>query len=401
MQGRTPPSPSLVYTALALCILLLFGIAASHSASPPAGKNIIVQHVYAIPTTGTGKLSVNLSLPVASGDLLVVGVVFGSVDTGSVSDTLANSFTGQQLNRSMVCYPCASNLGTGIWWATSRSSGNDTVNVQSSNSTELVEVFEIAGANASTIGLGSGGGWSPNPGINAVTAGQEVHDGTAFVLVVGGSADGNQSSVTCFPYGAIDNIPAQSPGFIIEPYCGTASPFTGGLMFGEYGIGNNTGEYICQPSGNSTTCSTTGTAFVEDLGVNPPLAGYSLGQAFWVDPTASASQSTTTTTVPSQSTATQPPTTTTGTTQPTTTTRLTTSIESTTTATAQSQSVSTELASSSTLSQSTSTQSSENGGTNTIVSNAPYIAAGVAAVLVAVGISVVLSRRHRGNVNAQ
>jgi len=289
MKRRTPVNPILGFTILALGILLLFGISPSHSANPSAGKNIIVQHVYAIPRTAHAVLSVNLSLPVTSGDMLVVGVVFGSVDTGTVTDNLSNSFSGQQQNRNTVCYPCASNLGTGIWWAIAKSSGNDTVNVRSLNSTELVEVFELAGANASTIGWGGGGGYSPNPGINTISAGQEVHDGDAFVLVIGGSADGNQSSVTCYPYGAIDYTPAQSPGFTIEPYCGTPSPFTGGLIFGEYGIGNNTGRYTCQPSGNSSTCSVTGTGFTADLGADPPLAGYSLGQAFWVDPTLSAS----------------------------------------------------------------------------------------------------------------
>jgi hypothetical protein len=351
--------------------------------------------VYAIPRTGVGEFSVNLSLPVTSGDLLVVGAVFASVDAGSVTDTLANSFSGQELNRNTI-WLGPSNLGTGIWWATASSSGNDTVEVQSFNSTELVEVFEIAGANASTLGFGSGGGWSPTPGINAVTAGQEVHDGTAFVMVIGGSSDGNQSGVTCFPNGAIDYTPAQSPGFIIEPYCGTPSPFTGGLLFGEFGIGNNTGGYVCSPSGNSTTCSTTGTAFVEDLGVNPALAGYTMGQTFWVDPTASASTQSTTTS-PSESTSTQPTTST----QRTTTTQLTTSTVVTTTSTTQSQSASTQptttntVPSQSTSTHSTTTQSNENGGANMIVSNAPYIAVGVAAVLVAVGVSVALSRRRK------
>jgi hypothetical protein len=360
--------------SIVLCTLLLFSIPPSYSAGQSGGKNIIAQHVYAIPKAGSSQFSVNLSLPVTSGDLLVVGVVFGSVDTGSVTDSLSNSFSGQQQNRSMVCYPCASNLGTGIWWATSRSSGNDTVIVRSLNSTELVEVFEIAGANASTIGLGSGGGWSRTPGLDGISAGGVVHDGTAFVLVIGGSADGNQSGVMCYPYGPIDNIPAQSPGFTIEPYCGTASPFTGGLIFGEYGIGNNTGRYVCQPYGNGSSCTATGTAFVADLGVNPPLAGYALGQTFYVDPTPSVpTQTTTTTAIPEQTSSNNSP--------------LTTSTQPTT-------STSTLTSTGSVSEQSTSSSSTESGGTGVVAVYTPYIVAAVAALAVAVGVSAVLLRRQ-------
>jgi hypothetical protein len=367
MRGRTFGRPSLVYVIPALGILLLFSVPPSYSASPSPGQNIIVQHVYAIPSTGTSEYAVNLPLSVRSGDLLVVGAVFGSVDTGTVSDTLSNSFSGQQNNRSTVCYPCASNLGTGIWWSISKSSGNDTVNVRGLNSTELVEIFEIAGANSSTIGLGGGGGHSPNPGINAVTAGQDVHDGTAFVLVIGGSADGNQSNVTCYPYGAIDNTPAQSPGFTIEPYCGTPSPFTGGLVFGEYGIGNNTGTYTCQPSGNSSTCSTTGPGFTADLGVNPPLAGYVLGQAFWVDPALSTTGLGTTITTQTRS--------------------VSTSLTTSTHTLGGTSAVQTPLTTS-------STTSLANGTPDAFVSYVPYIAIAAVAIIVAIAASVALLHRR-------
>ena len=256
---------------------LLTGFPVSHSASQSVGQNIIVQHEYAVPKAGFGEYNLSLSQPVKSGDLLVVGVVFASEDVGAVTDTLSNLFVGQ--NQS------ASDLGTAIWWSVSKSSGNDTIGVRSLDSAELVEVFEIAGANASTVGSGGGGGWSPGPGINAVAASQDIHDGNAFVLLIGGDDNGSGVSETCFPYGPIDNTPAQSPGFTIEPYCGTEVPFSGGLIFGEYGVGNDTGEYTCQPKGNGTSCSATGNGFTADLGVNPPLAGNVLGQVFYVDPT--------------------------------------------------------------------------------------------------------------------
>ena len=378
------------FVILALGVLLLFGISPSYSASPSAGKNIIVQHVYVIPRTGHAVLSVYLSLPVTSGDMLVVGVVFGSADTGSVTDALSNSFLDQQQNRTTVSFPGSSDLGTGIWWTTSKSSGNDTVRVRSLNSTELVEVFEIAGANASTVGLGSGGGYSPDPGIGGVTAGQEVHDGTAFVMVVGGSANGSQDNATCYPLGPIDYTPAQSPGFIIEPYCGTASPFTGGLLLGEYGIGNNTGSTVCHPSGNSSTCTTSGTAFTADLGVNPPLAGDVLGQAFWVDPTTLApAQTTTITTVASRSTSSQSAT-------PTATT-LTTAITVTRESTSQTtpRSTSSLTTASTTSTTSTSTRPLQNGPP-AISGYMPYVVAGVVGVGVAVlALASLLRRRGR------
>lgn len=290
-----PLSRRAVCASLAL-ILLAFAVSSSppsHSASQSLGKNIIVQHEYVIPTGGFSEFNVSLTR-VTSGNLLVVGVVFGSMDTGTVADTLSNNFTGQ-IQPSQPCYPCAPNLATGIWWSVSKSSGNDTVVIRSSNSTELVEVFEIAGTNSSTIGYGGGGGWSPNPGINTLTAAQDIHDGNAFVLLIGGDVNGSGTSETCYPYGPIDNSPAQSPGFIIEPYCGAKSPFTSGLIFGEYGVGNNTGQTICQPKGNGTSCSITGKGFTADLGANPPLAGNVLGQVFYIDPVYSAATQLTTT----------------------------------------------------------------------------------------------------------
>ncbi len=283
-------------TLLAVIVLLILGAPASRSASQSSGVNSIVQHTFVILRSGLAKVSVSLQSPVNKGDLVVVGVVFHSVDTGTVSDSLSNSFQGQVQNRSNICYPCAPDLGTGIWWSVVKSFGNDTVVVTSPNSTELVEVFDIRGASPSTIGFAGGGGWGSTPGLNAIAA-QEVHDGNAFVLLIGGSVCEEQNSTTslvagicnagpetCYPYGPIDYLPAQSSGFTIEPYCGTESPFTSGLIYGEYGVGDNTGGYSCAPSGNGTTCTVSGEGFTADLGVNPPLAGSDLGQIFYVDP---------------------------------------------------------------------------------------------------------------------
>jgi hypothetical protein len=270
-----------------------------------------------IPKQGYARLNVSLPLPVTSGNLLVVAAVFGSVDGGKVSDTLSNSFSEQSENRTTQCSPCApeaSKIGTGIWWSVSKSSGNDTLIIASQKSTELVEVFEIAGANISTIGFAGGGGWASTPGLNGMGS-QNIHDGDAFAMLIGGSicevnstsptpgegaSECNPGNELCYPSGPIDELPAQSQGIIIEPYCGTRSLFTNGLIYGEYGVGNNTGQVVCYRSGNTTACSTVGKGFTVNLAVNPPLSGNALGQLFYVDPDYSISyqQSTTTTAVP-------------------------------------------------------------------------------------------------------
>jgi hypothetical protein len=176
-----------------------------------------------------------------------------------------------------------------------------------------VEVFEIAGANISTIGFTGGGGWSSTPRLGGM-GNQNIHDGNAFAMLISGSicqvnatsptpgegaSECNPGNEICYPSGPIDELPAQSPGITIEPYCGTKSLFTNGLIYGEYGAGNNTGQVACQRSGNATTCSTTGNGFTVDLAVNPPLSGNVLGQLFYVDPTdvVSAQQSAVTTAV--------------------------------------------------------------------------------------------------------
>ncbi len=249
---------------------------------PARAKAAIVQHKYVIPTLGIARFNLTTDSPVTKGNLLVVGVVFASNLTGSVSDSLGNSWSRTGGGGG---YPNDPQIGVRIWWSVLKISGNDTITISSQNSVEMVDEFEIRGADASTVAESNGGGFSgPGDyqarGIANVNCTRGCYNsGGVFVLVVAGSnALGNE---TCAPM-LIGDTPPQTPGFTIEPYCGMISPYSHEQVYGEYGV-------------------TDGPGFSVSLGASPYFGGYVLTTIFIVDPSLNSSSSVSSTTITTSS----------------------------------------------------------------------------------------------------
>jgi len=230
---------------------------------PAVASSAIVQHTFVLPITGEPRLNVTLPSPVTRGNLLVVGVVFASNSSGSVSDSLSNRWTGTPYSDD------GSDTGTSFWWATTRVSGNDTVTITSDGTVELVEVFEIRGAHESTAGVYSAGAIGPGLENNTWIAQgglpppYSTNETGLFILAIAGAYGTGRE--TCVPY--TSNSPSspnyQTAGFTIEPYCGDTSPFSGQDVFGEYFATDNPGT-------------------IAQLGVTRPFTGWVVWQIFSV-----------------------------------------------------------------------------------------------------------------------
>lgn len=252
--------------------------------NPARATADIVQHKYVLMSYGVPQLNVTLSSPVTKGDVLVVGAVFGSNLSGSISDSLSNSWSGDvdpgNSYPNDYSYPNDPRLGTGMWWSSVGADGNDTIRITSNNSTILVDVFEIRGANLSTA-MYFGGGTSPETStlVDYYSCMPSCFKGSgSFVFFLTG-IDSTDAGM-CFPENGtieVDNsLAIQSPGFTIEPYCGSISPLTNEQVIGEYDVTDAPGYAVA-------------------LGVSPAYNGWRSVQMFAVDPVFNSSASTTTT----------------------------------------------------------------------------------------------------------
>jgi len=246
--------------------------------NPARATADIVQHEYVLTSYGVPQLNITLPSPVAKGDVLVVGAVFGSNLSGSISDSLLNSWLGGVEPGNS--YPTDPRLGTGMWWSSVGADGNDTIRVTSNNSTILVDVFEIRGANPSTA-MYFGGGASPETStlVDYYSCTPSCFDGSgSFVFFLTGIDSAGAG--TCFPENGTTEVDGslvtQSPGFTIEPYCGSTSPLTNEQVIGEYDITDAPGYTVA-------------------LGVSPAYDGWRSVQIFAIDPLLNSSTSTTTT----------------------------------------------------------------------------------------------------------
>lgn len=237
----------------------------------------IVQHVFVVPTNRANIVTVHLALPVVAGDLLVVGAVFGKNVSGScepngcpfsvaarinasASDSLSGPLSTRDaaIPQSQFGSVYITDMSNVIWWGTARSSGNDTISVKGP-ATELVEVFEVANADLSTVGVSAQ--WGHRSLSNGATYVEDIGGvgntmTRPFVLVIG-STDANMTT-NCV------SGPPQSQGFSFEPYCGTDSPFTNEQIYGEFAA-TNTGSFFAS------------------LGTGPLFTPYSLvGDTFFV-----------------------------------------------------------------------------------------------------------------------
>jgi YVTN family beta-propeller protein len=254
--------------------------------NPSRATADIVQHKYVLASQGVPQLNVTLSSPVTKGDVLVVGAVFGSNLSGSITDSLKNSWAGDvdpgNSYPTDYTYPNDARLGTGMWWAKVGADGNDTISIASNNSTMLVDVFEIRGANLSTA-MYMGGGASPQTStlVDYYSCAPSCFKGSgSFVFFLTGID--SAVSGTCFAENGTTEVDGslvtQSPGFTIEPYCGSISPLTNEQVIGEYDVTDAPGYTVA-------------------LGVNPAYDGWRSVQIFAVDPAVNSSVGTTTTTV--------------------------------------------------------------------------------------------------------
>jgi YVTN family beta-propeller protein len=253
--------------------------------NPARATADIVQHEYILMGHGVPQLSITLPSPVTKGDILVVGAVFGSNLSGSISDSLSNSWSGGvepgNSYPTDYTYPNDPRLGTGMWWSGARADGNDTISIASNNSTMLVDVFEVRGANLSTA-MFFGGLASPGTSnlVDYYSCMPSCFRGSgSFVFVLTGID--SPGAGTCFPENGTTEVDGslvtQSPAFTIEPYCGHTSPLTDEQVIGDFDV-------------------TDAPGFTVALGVTPAYDGWLSAQIFAIDPLLNSSTSITTTT---------------------------------------------------------------------------------------------------------
>ncbi|QQG48484.1 MAG: YncE family protein [archaeon] len=230
---------------------------------PSRVSSDLVQHEFVIPASPSNRVDLVPDHPIQQGDLLVVGAVFGTNNSGSIKDSSSNNWSGET-NPNPYSYPNDPTLGTGIWSAKAALGTNDTITITSGGSVALVEFFELRGANFSSIGRYGGGGTGGLVGLGSVNCSNGCPQlPGAFIFVIGGSISGPGAS--CYPFEGIpgEGYPPQGPGFTIEPFCGSQSPSTGNRLWVEYGLTDYPG-------------------FSVGLGLTPAVEQYSLDQVLVV-----------------------------------------------------------------------------------------------------------------------
>jgi hypothetical protein len=243
--------------------------AAVNELSPGPGEAALVQQNDAgFNEFSSPPFSVAFGSNVASGDIVVVGVVLYGSTVSSVTDSLGSSYASAGSR-------CSGIVCTYIYYATPPSGGPDTVSVTPSYTTEqaAVYVYDVSGVTATGAGAATGvTGTSSGGGTQTFQTSSSVPFQTgAFLLGVVGTIQLVPSPTAGTGFAFSPMTGTQESGVAEYSTGGAASPtdFPGtyvsvnAIAWAEVGI-------ALEPSGTSTTTTTTTTTTTSSSSSSPP-----------------------------------------------------------------------------------------------------------------------------------
>ena len=259
-------------SALAVAAVFLFSTTLPIVAVSAPVTVVVVQHSYTIPASPGGSSTITLN-NVTAGDSILLEASFASKVSASVSDSFHSFWTGPGQG---FFYP-QPNVSAGIWWSRVPNFGTDVLTVKGENLT-LLSVFELKNANISFGNLFTGGGWRSTPdseGWGFIASGVTVPPGSFFAEITA-TRDVSLGETASCSFGT-----DQTPGLVLEDWCGSSSPFAPSTMTGAYGLFNTTDPINVDVQ--SSPVMVTGGAnigiFVEPGTLDPPNSTSSIPSA--------------------------------------------------------------------------------------------------------------------------